>query len=116
MPGRKNFAVSFAFASVMPYALSPAGAPLFLISSMAIHTQNLVADGRASLLVMQSGGDADPLGLQRVTLMGTVRKIVDPGEPLRATYLERHPSARYWISFSDFSFFELEIEPVGRCV
>src|SRR5687768_15780503 len=53
----------FPFASVMPYALVANGAPLFLISSMAIHTQNLVADPRASLLVMQSGGDADPLGL-----------------------------------------------------
>ena len=102
----------YPFASVMPYALSPGGAPLFLISSMAIHTQNLVADGHASLLVMQTGGDADPLGLQRVTLMGTVRKIVDPDQPLRAAYLERHPSAKYWIEFSDFSFFELVVEHV----
>ena len=36
------------FASVMPYALDDAGRPLFLISSMAMHTQNLEADARAS--------------------------------------------------------------------
>ena len=100
------------FASVMPYAPGPEGAPLFLISSMAIHTQNLVADARASLLVMQSGGGADPLGLQRATLLGNARRVGDASEAQRAAYLERHPSSRQWISFSDFSFFELEVTQI----
>jgi len=43
------------FASVMPYALDGAGRPLVLISSMAMHTQNLQVDPRASLLVTQPG-------------------------------------------------------------
>src|SRR5207244_10829402 len=43
------------FASVMPYALAGTGRPLFLLSSMAMHTQNLQADPRASLLVTQPG-------------------------------------------------------------
>src|SRR5688500_6675580 len=79
---------------------------------MAIHTQNLLADPRASLLVMQSGGDSDPLGLQRATLLGTVRRIDDPAEAARSAYLERHPSSRHWISFSDFSFFQLEVAEI----
>ena len=41
------------FASVMPYALDQYGQPLVLVSSMAMHTQNLQADPRASLLVTQ---------------------------------------------------------------
>src|SRR5438874_494982 len=49
------------FASVMPYALDDAGRPVFLISSMAMHTQNLEADARASLLVMQPDWTGDPL-------------------------------------------------------
>jgi putative heme iron utilization protein len=102
----------YPFASVMPYALGAHGAPLFLISSMAIHTQNLVADARASLLVMQSGGDSDPLGLQRVTLIGNARRLIDVSEAQRAAYLEQHPSSKQWISFSDFSFFELEVRQV----
>src|SRR6266446_296620 len=57
------------FGSVMPYALDDAGCPLFLISSMAMHTQNLQEDSRSSLLVSQSEGAADPLGAGRVTLM-----------------------------------------------
>ncbi|MEA2492031.1 MAG: hypothetical protein QOH21_3823, partial [Acidobacteriota bacterium] len=95
------------FASVMPYALTAEGAPLFLISGMAIHTQNLLAEPRASLLVMQSGSDSDPLGAPRATLLGTARKIAEPSADLRAAYLDRHPSAKYWIDFSDFSFFQL---------
>ena len=101
----------FPFASVMPYALTADAAPLFLISGMAIHTQNLVADPRASLLVMQSGGDADPLGAARVTLMGEVRRV-EASDELRSAYLARHPNAKYWIDFSDFSFFRLDVTDV----
>src|SRR5215470_17806177 len=50
----------FPFASVMPYGLDD-GCPSFLISSMAMHTQNLAADARASLLVAQPGWTEDPL-------------------------------------------------------
>src|ERR1017187_5214321 len=43
----------FPFGSVMPYGLDDQGRPIFLISTMAMHTQNLQADPRASLLVTQ---------------------------------------------------------------
>jgi len=100
------------FASVMPYALIEDASPLFLVSSMAIHTQNVLADPHASLLVMQSGGDADPLGSPRATLLGNVRRIDDGTDAIRNAYLERHPSAKYWIDFADFSFFRLEVTDI----
>src|SRR5215470_1229314 len=53
------------FGSVMPYALDAGGRPFFLISSMAMHTQNLEADPRASLLVTQPDWDGDPLAAAR---------------------------------------------------
>jgi putative heme iron utilization protein len=34
----------FPFGSLMPFALDSAGRPIFLISNMAMHTQNLKAD------------------------------------------------------------------------
>src|SRR6201981_1401320 len=52
----------FPFGSLMPYGLDDHGRPIFLISSMAMHTQNLQADPRASLLVIQEGTDSEPLG------------------------------------------------------
>ena len=36
----------FPFGSVMPYGLDDRGRPIFLISTMAMHTQNLQADAR----------------------------------------------------------------------
>src|SRR5438874_3801226 len=51
----------FPFGSVMPYGLDDRGRPIFLISTMAMHTQNLQA-ARASLLVTQDDTGGDPLG------------------------------------------------------
>jgi heme oxygenase (biliverdin-IX-beta and delta-forming) len=62
----------FPFGSVMPYGLDDHGRPIFLISTMAMHTQNLQADPRARLLVSQDDGGGDPLGASRVTLLGSV--------------------------------------------
>lgn len=100
------------FGSVMPYALTPDGAPIFLISGMAIHTHNVLADPRASLLVMQSGNDSDPLGMARATLLGTVTRIDEVPGDLRQAYLDRHPNARHWIDYSDFGFFRMDLTEI----
>jgi putative heme iron utilization protein len=100
------------FASVMPFALFGEASPIFLISGMAIHTQNLLGDGKASLLVMQSGAGSDPLGSPRATLLGVVARVEEPSPAMREVYLARHPSAHYWIDFSDFSFFQLSVTEV----
>ena len=98
------------FASVMPYALDDAGRTLFLISAMAMHTQNLDADPRASLLVTQPGWDGDPLAAARLTLMGDVRRVPDTDmAAARERYLARHERARYWVDFEDFGFWRLAI-------
>lgn len=98
------------FASVMPYALDAAGRPLFLISSMAMHTQNLEADPRASLLVLQPGWTGDPLAAARLTLMGEARRVSDAdADAARVAYLERHERARYWADFDDFSLWRLDV-------
>src|ERR1700722_12391188 len=66
----------FPFGSVMPYGLDERGRPIFLISTMAMHTQNLLADSRASLLVMQETTNAgDVLGAGRLTLLGNVALV-----------------------------------------
>ena len=88
----------------MPYALDPSGRPIFLVSSMAMHTQNLNSDPRASLFVTQPGVTGDPLGAARVTLMG---KIGPAGPDARPLYLKLHENAQYWIDFDDFSLIQL---------
>jgi heme iron utilization protein len=99
----------YPFGSLMPYALDPAGHPLFLISTMAMHTQNLKADPRASLFVTQPAADGDVLGAARVTLVGNVHQIADEEKPeARELYLKAHPNSHYWVDFNDFAFFRLE--------
>ena len=99
----------FPFGSVMPYALDERANPVFLISTMAMHTQNAQADPRSSLLVTQPDTTGDPLGAARVTLIGNTLPI--PAPELAATrnlYLERHANSKYWVDFEDFSFYRLE--------
>ncbi len=101
------------FGSLMPYALDGQGRPLFLISAMAMHTQNLQADPRASLLVIQPGWAGDPLAAGRVTLMGEAIPIADTeASGGRKTYLALHPNAKYWVDFEDFGFYRLEVADV----
>jgi heme iron utilization protein len=100
----------FPFGSVMPYALDATGRPIFLISSMAMHTQNLQADARASLLVTQPDASGDPLGASRVTVMGNVLTIPEPEVPnARTLYLERYANSKYWVDFEDFSFYRMDV-------
>jgi putative heme iron utilization protein len=100
----------FPFGSLMPYGLDERGRPIFLISTMAMHTQNLQADARASLLVSQAEVGGDPLGAARVTLMGHTATIPDQEvAAARELYLQRHPNSKYWVDFDDFSFYRMDI-------
>jgi hypothetical protein len=101
------------FGSLMPYAPDEAGQPLFLISALAMHTQNLEADPRASLFVSQPGWGGDPLAAGRVTLMGRAARLAAADvAAARPTYLARHPAASYWVDFGDFAFWRLTVEDV----
>ncbi|HUG38630.1 MAG TPA: DUF2470 domain-containing protein [Candidatus Limnocylindrales bacterium] len=101
------------FASVMPYAPDDEGRPVVLISRMAMHTQNLEADPRASLLVTQPGFTDDPLAGGRVTLMATARPLSgEEAGGARLLYLARHPRAKAWADFEDFGFWRLEVVEV----
>ncbi|MGA8619624.1 MAG: hypothetical protein WB660_14045 [Candidatus Sulfotelmatobacter sp.] len=56
---------------------------------MAMHTQNLQADARASLLVTQEDSDGEPLGASRVTLVGNVHPVPNTElAEVRKLYLE----------------------------
>ena len=87
----------FPFGSVMPYGLDDRGRPIFLISTMAMHTQNLQADPRASLLLTQADTDGDPLGASRVTFVGNVLPLQPAEVPAaRSLYLQRYENSKYW--------------------
>ena len=97
----------------MPYGLDDHSRPIFLISTMAMHTQNLQPDARASLLLTQQDTDGEPLGASSVTLVGKVLPV--PNSELaevRKLYLERHSNSKYWVDFEDFSFYRMDVVDV----
>jgi putative heme iron utilization protein len=97
----------------MPYGLDDHGRPILLISTMAMHTQNLQTDPRASLLVIQEDAGGDPLGASRVTLVGNVLPLPDAEvAEARKLYLARHANSKYWVDFEDFSFYRMEVVDV----
>ena len=100
----------FPFASVMPYGMDESGRPSFLISTMAMHTQNLQGNPRASLLVAQPEASGDPLGAARITLMGNVERVPEAEvASARNLYLARHENSKYWVDFEDFSFYRMDV-------
>src|SRR5262249_34578110 len=66
------------YASLVTYAPTPSGHnALLLLSRLAIHTQNLLAELRAALLVTQPAAlGEDPMVLARLCLMGRVELVL----------------------------------------
>jgi len=103
----------FPFGSVMPYGLDEHGRPILLISTMAMHTQNLQADPRASLLVTQPDASGDPLGAPRATLVGNVPAIpASEVAEARRLYLKCYANSKHWVDFEDFSFYRMDVVDV----
>ena len=99
----------YPFGSLMPYVIDESGQPIFLISNMAMHTQNLQADPRASLFVSQAG-EGDPLGTARATLVGDVLPVPEEEKgAARERYLSRYENSRSWVDFKDFAFYRMEL-------
>ncbi|HEY0219350.1 MAG TPA: DUF2470 domain-containing protein [Afipia sp.] len=98
------------YCSLVATATDPDGSPLLLISRLAIHTKNILADGRVSLM-LDERPVGDPLESSRIMLAGTARQIEDESlVTARRRYLAVHPSAQMFVDFPDFSFFRIEVQ------
>jgi putative heme iron utilization protein len=95
------------YCSLANVATESSGAPLMLLSRLAIHTKNILADNRMSLM-LDERNDGDPLEGARVMLMGEVAE--ERSSSARTAYLLRHPGAEQYVDFADFSFFRMEIK------
>jgi len=100
----------FPFGSMMPYAADHLGRPIFFISSMAMHTQNLRQNPHASLLIVQPDISGDPLGAARLTLLGNVTEA--PAAEVRELYLSRYENAKFWQDYTDFAYYRLQVAAV----
>lgn len=81
-----------------------------VLSDLAVHTDNIRRDGRASLLLRQmSEQDEEVLATARASFVGRIIEV-DPDEEVVDCYLDRHPQAEQYLGFSDFSFYRFYIE------
>jgi heme iron utilization protein len=94
------------YGSLANIATDLAGNPVLLISKLAWHTQNLGADARASILVSELPAQGDALVGPRVTVLGRFEQSGDAN--VRSRYLARHPQAKLYADFADFSFWRMK--------
>jgi putative heme iron utilization protein len=95
------------YCSLVNVASAPDGAPILLISRLAVHTKNLLADARVSLM-LDERVSGDPLEGARIMLAGRAEEVNgEEREVFRRRYLNVHPSAEGFVDFKDFSFFRI---------
>src|SRR6202035_5980102 len=81
------------YCSLVNVASHADGSPILLISRLAVHTKNILADSRVSLMLDERAA-GDPLEGARIMLSGLAEVADnDNRELLRRRYLNAHPSA-----------------------
>jgi len=100
------------YVSLVAVACDLDAGPLLLLSDLAQHTKNLLADPLVSLLFEDTAGFADPLAGPRLTLLGRAERCDDAlGAPLAAArFAARHPSSAAYAGFADFHLYRVVIE------
>jgi len=101
------------FCSLVNIGTLPDGSPILLISRLAVHTRNIAADKRVSLLLSEQAAP-DPLAAPRISLTGLAEQLTAPDAvaTARRRYLAAHPSAELFVNFTDFSFHRIAVESV----
>ncbi len=98
--------------SLVTLATLPDGAPVLLLSDLAVHTRNVKADARVSLMVSEPVRPGDPLALARVTVAGRIARTDDP--VARRRFLARHPEAAAYAAFPHFGVSPIPPQPPPR--
>ncbi|MEW6454661.1 MAG: DUF2470 domain-containing protein [Pseudomonadota bacterium] len=95
------------YCSLVNVASAANGAPLLLISQLAVHTKNILADARVSVM-LDERKEGDPLQGARVMLNGSAVKT--DSEQVRRRYLAHQPEAEMFAGFKDFAFYEVQLK------
>jgi heme iron utilization protein len=101
------------YCSLVNVATAPDSSPVLLISKLAIHTKNVLADPRVSLMIDERRA-GDPLEGARVMISGRAESVTEEValEAVRRRYLLRHPSAEAFVNFPDFAFYRIAVASV----
>jgi putative heme iron utilization protein len=104
------------FVSRIAFGLAD-GAPLTLVSDLALHSRAMQANPAVSVLIGEPGGRGDPLTHPRLTVQAMARFIPrDSGDHARLRTLWRrdHPKSALYLDFADFRF--VMLSPVSAAL
>ena len=88
------------YCSLVNVASHPDGSPILLISRLALHTRNILADSRVSLM-LDERAEGDPLEGARIMLAGRAEEVSqDDTMIVRRRYLSAHPSAEAFVGLA----------------
>ncbi|KAK9117971.1 hypothetical protein Scep_016064 [Stephania cephalantha] len=91
--------------SMVDFACGSDGTPILAVSSLAVHSKDLLSNPKCSLLVARDPEDRTDLV---ITLHGDAVLVPEKDrESARIEYLKRHPNA-FWVDFGDFQFMRIE--------
>ena len=87
------------------------GDPVLCVSHMAEHGRNLAGDRRPASRWWRASADGDPLAHARITLAGNVFAPDDDlRDAARQAHLDAVPAAKYYVDYSDFALWVLQVE------
>src|SRR5260221_5980013 len=94
------------YCSLVNVASYADGSPILLISRLAVHTRNILADARVSLMLDERAA-GDPLEGARIMLAGRAGAGKDDDGNLRRRGLNDPPFPQAIVGVKGFSFFPL---------
>lgn len=98
----------YPFGSVVLYCLDREGRPVILISRIAQHYKNLLADARASLIVLERGSDDVQVNGRLTAIADAARVAAEDIEGVAERYYRYFPQSTDYHKVHDFEFFRLE--------
>lgn len=99
----------YPFGSVTPYCLSSNLEPLILISTIAQHTKNIIANNKVSLIVFApESEDAQASG--RVTYLGDA--VLTDDQEDKEKYSLHFPKSKGYFDFHDFKLYKIQFKRI----
>ena len=99
----------YPFGSVLPCALTPECEPILCISTLAAHTQNILADPHVSFTVVEPGAPSETQAHARFVYLGLAEAVAEEHVAIvRERFVRLVPSAQMYVGFGDFRFYTLK--------
>jgi len=96
----------YPFGSLTPYALDSHNRPVILISAIAQHTKNLIANPKVCLTVAETAETQNKQALARLSYMADA-ELVSHDQDTFDRYFARFPESRAYFGTHDFAFYRL---------